>query len=158
MHFLCCCCFIFPPQEWNGGSHWQQNPHNERSGVWNQDHQDVRLGKTIRCSGLWGQKVKHESALVLHFTDIFDNIEKKIDLFWLYYGWFLSDVSGNRQKTDGETRDQICSFATQSRSDISFRSINLFRPVFYLPWMDAPILTGPVYGICLPDCSCIIVC
>ena len=43
--------FIIYLQEQNGSPYRRQNSHHERSGVWHQDHQDVRLGETLLSSG-----------------------------------------------------------------------------------------------------------
>lgn len=55
----------FCPQEQDGGADGQQDPHHERGGVRDSDHQDVRLGETLRRSHRRRQEVKIPKGFVV---------------------------------------------------------------------------------------------
>lgn len=55
----------FCPQEQDGGADGQQDPHHERGGVRDSDHQDVRLGETLRRSHRRRQEVKIPKGFVI---------------------------------------------------------------------------------------------
>lgn len=55
----------FCPQEQDGGADGQQDPHHERGGVRDSDHQDVRLGETLRRSHRQRQEVKIPKGFVV---------------------------------------------------------------------------------------------